>query len=111
MGLDVAPLSVNIAKPEYFFENVRWTHKFDNEEHPHYLENFFLSPAKIEFKGKTYKALLYVPDPSTKPGHFHPPTTIEVIAQKIPDIGYGDSVTLCYNPVAIDLIKPAEERL
>jgi hypothetical protein len=102
LGCDITPYQMVIAAPEYYLTDVRWTNKFDDQI-PGFKENFFLSPAEVEFKGKRYKALLYVPDPSTKPAHFHPLTTIEVIAQKVPDIGYGDSVTLHYNPQAIQL--------
>jgi hypothetical protein len=102
LGLDLAPRKVIIVKPQYFFPNVRWTNKFDAEI-PGFCENFFLSKAEVAFQGKTYKALLYIPDPKTKPGHFHPATTIEVIAEKISGIRYGDRVTLGYNPQALTL--------
>lgn len=101
LGLDLTPHTVSLLKPEYHFTKVRWTDKFDKEGQPLFLENFFLSAAQILFKGRTYKALLYIPDPATKPGHFHLPTTLEVIAQKIPGIQYGDRLTLGYNPDAV----------
>ncbi len=102
LGCNIAPYAMTILKPEFSFTTVRWTDKFDNEI-PNFAENFFLSPAGIEFEGVRYKALLYIPDPSTKPGYFHPPTMIEVIAQKIPDIAYGHGVTLFYNRDAIGI--------
>ncbi|MDD4616841.1 MAG: hypothetical protein PHW76_07005 [Alphaproteobacteria bacterium] len=101
LGLDLSPHVVTIVNPEYHFVGIRWTDIFDKEGEPPFLENFFLSEAQIEFRGKIYKALLYIPDPATKPGHYHPPTTIEVVAQKIPNITYGDTVILHYNPNAI----------
>jgi hypothetical protein len=64
-------------------------------------ENFFLSFAQVLFKERSYKALLYIPDPSTKPDHFQAPTTIEVIAQRVDGIRYGDAVTLAHNPEAV----------
>lgn len=106
LGLDISPCRVRIEAPEYFFSGIRWTDKFDKEGCAPFVENFFLSEAAVVFKGKTYKALLYIPDPGTKPGHYHPPTTIEVIAQKIPSINYGDEVTLYYNPAAIKVLFP-----
>jgi hypothetical protein len=103
LGLTVAPLSVKIKSPKYFFQGVRWTDKHDKPGAPPFVENFFLDPARIIFKGQTYKGLLYIPDPATKPGHFHLPTTIEVVAQKVPGISYGDDVVLEYNDAAIEL--------
>lgn len=103
LGLNLAPQRVTILKPEYDFEQVRWTHKFDHAGAPPFTENFFLSAASVRFGNADYKALLYIPDPATKPGHFHPPTTLEVIAQKIAGIGYGDRVTLTYNPEAVQI--------
>jgi hypothetical protein len=103
LGLSVAPLTVAIQEPEHYFENVRWTDKFDKEGQPPFLENFYLSAAEVVFRNAAYKALLYIPDPKTKPGHFQPPTTVEVIAQKIPGIRYGDRVMLRYRPEAVKI--------
>ncbi|MDE2028945.1 MAG: hypothetical protein KGI97_00105 [Alphaproteobacteria bacterium] len=103
LGCDLTPRTVTILKPEYHFTGVRWTDKHDKPGEPPVTENFFLSPAQIEFGGNSYKALLYIPDPATKPGHFHPPTTLEVIAQKVPDIAYGDRAALFYNPGAVQI--------
>jgi hypothetical protein len=102
LGCNIAPYVVTILHPEYHFIGLRWTDKYD-QEFPDFKENFFLSPAQIQFKTKKYKALLYIPDPATKPDHFQLPSTIEVIAQKIPAIVYGDRVTLFYNSNAIQL--------
>lgn len=104
LGFDIFPNRVRIESPEYFFSGIRWTDKFDKEGHAPFLESFFLSEAQVVFKDEAYKALLYIPDPGTKPGHHHPTTTIEVIAQKIPGIDYGDEATLCYNPAAIRIL-------
>jgi len=103
LGLDITPKSFTIEEPEYHFEDVRWTDKFDKEGEPPFVENFYLSKASVVFKAQLYKALLYIPDPKTKPGHFHPPTTIEVIAQPIRNVQYGSHVTLWYEPKAIKL--------
>lgn len=104
LGLDMAPQHLLLVNPEYYFTDVRWTDKFDQRGAP-FVENFYLSPARVTFNGVAYKALLYIPDPKTKPGHYHPPSTVEVIAQKIPGIAYGDKVILEYNPDAIRLVN------
>lgn len=104
LDMDFAPKRVQILKPAYYFEKVRWTHKFDKPDQPPFLENFYLDEASVLYNGQRYKALLYIPDPVTKPGHFQLPTVIEVIAQPIPNIGYGSQATLEYDDAAITLI-------
>ncbi|MGO8739483.1 hypothetical protein [Rhodoblastus sp.] len=105
LGCDIRPRRMTILRPEYHFKSVRWTDKFDRER-PGFSEDFFLSEAAILFAGKSFKALIYIPSPETKVAHFHPPTTIEVIAQKIDGIKYGDRVTLLYSPEAIRIENP-----
>ncbi len=105
LGCDISPRKMTILRPEYRFRSVRWTDKFDRER-PGFTEDFHLSEAAILFAGKQFKALIYIPSPETKPAHFHPPTTIEVIAQNIAGIGYGDRVTLLYSPQAIRIENP-----
>lgn len=94
LNLSIEPKTFTIGKTEYFFEEVKWTDQFG-------AENFFMSPAELRFKGNSYKAMIYIPDPSTKPDHFQKPTIIEVLAQTVPELAYGDTVTLAFNPEAI----------
>lgn len=96
LNLSIAPMTYDILKPEYFFKNVAWTDIFP-------AENFFMSAAHIHYQGQAYRALLYIPDPATKPDHFQAPSTIEAIAQTIPGIEYGHGLSLAYNPSAIAL--------
>ncbi len=105
LGCDISPRKMTILRPEYYLKSVRWTDKFDHER-PGFAEDFHLSEAAIRFDGKSFRALIYIPAPETKPAHFHPPTTIEVIAQKIDGIRYGDRVTLLYAPEAIRIDGP-----
>ncbi|MDD3287397.1 MAG: hypothetical protein PHX43_00125 [Alphaproteobacteria bacterium] len=94
LNLSIAPHSFAIAQPEHFFDSIKWT-----PLQP--AENFFMTPAQINFRQQNYKAIIYIPDPATKPAHFQAPDIIEVIAQTIPDLHYGDKVNLTYNPKAI----------
>jgi hypothetical protein len=107
LGLSVAPLAVEIAAPEFHLKGLRWTDAFDRPDEPPFVEDFYLSPAFVAFRGQTYKALLYIPDPRTKPGHFQAPGKIEVVAASIPGLHYGDRLILSYAPEAIRLIAPA----
>lgn len=96
LNLSIAPRHFKIAKPEFYFPQIKWTDIFPPE-------NFFLSAAEVAFGGRAYRALIYIPDPATKPDHFHDLSVIEVIAQRIEGIAYGDEVRLGYAETAIEV--------
>jgi len=98
LNLSVAPKKVKIGKTQYSFPQVKWTDVFPPE-------NFFLHPADLHFHGKKYKALLYIPDPATKPDHFQGASIIEVIAKRIEGIQAGDEVVLACTPEAIKVME------
>jgi len=97
MNLSFAPQTVRILKPEYFMDTIKWTDHLTPE-------NFFLSPAKISVRGTEYKAMIYIPDPATKPDHFNPPTMVDVLSVKIDGLALGDEALLTYNENAIELV-------
>jgi hypothetical protein len=97
LNLDVAPYRAQILQPEFILSSVKWTDLLP-------AENFYLSAARIGFGGRLYKAMLYIPDPATKPDHFQPPTIVETIAEPVAGLGYGDAVTLHYHPAAMRLV-------
>ena len=99
LNLSIAPAEFRLRKPEVFLPGIKWSPVFP-------AENFYLSPALILHDGSTYRALLYVPDPATKVGHFQPPSVIEVIAQRVAGIRYDDETTLVYNPEAVAIDRP-----
>lgn len=101
LGLNIAPRRAAILKPEIRLEAVRWTDLFDRPGEKPFVENFFLSPAEILYAGRSYKALIYIPDPATKPDHFHPPSLVECIAAPIEGIDYGDRLTLHFDDAAL----------
>jgi hypothetical protein len=98
LNLSIDPYRFRILKPAFYFPEVKWTDVFPPE-------NFFLSPAEVRYRRKKYKALIYIPDPKTKPDHFQAPSIIEVIAQRIEGISYDDEVVLAYAPEAIAVEK------
>jgi hypothetical protein len=101
VNVSVAPSVREIVKPEYFMKEIKWTDVYPPE-------NFYLSPAELTFRGKTYKGMIYIPDPATKPDHFNPATVIDVIAPYIEGLAYGSEIEFGYNPDAIRLKKPAK---
>lgn len=102
LNLSIAPRLFEIKTPEYFMKSVRWTDQLP-------AENFYLSPAEVLFKGTLFKALLYIPDPSTKLDHFNPPTMVDVLTQPLEGITYGDDVTLRYNPDAVSISESSSQ--
>lgn len=99
LNVSIEPLIWEIVKPEYVMHDIQWT-----DLQP--AEDFFLSPAALAYRGQSYRAMLYVPDPATKPAHFNPPHIVDVLAAPIPGIGYGSEVELSYNPAAVRPRKP-----
>jgi hypothetical protein len=99
LNVSIEPLIWEIVKPEYTMRDVRWT-----DQQP--AENFFLSPAALAYRGQSYRAMLYIPDPATKPAHFNPPYIVDVLAAPITGIGYGSEVELSYNSAAVRPRKP-----
>jgi hypothetical protein len=94
LNVSIEPLTWEIVQPEYTMRDVRWT-----DLQP--AENFFLSPAALAYRGRSYRAMLYIPDPATKPAHFNPPHSVDVLAAPIAGIGYGSEVELSYNSAAL----------
>jgi hypothetical protein len=90
LNISIAPLTFEMVKPEYTFPLVAWT-----DLHP--PETFSFSRCKVCFRGQDYHGLVYYPHPETKVRHFQNPSLIEVIAERIPQIGYGDKVELMLN--------------
>ena len=96
LNLSVAPALLRLRKPEIFLAGIKWSPTFP-------AENFYLSAAQIVHDQKTYRALLYIPDPATKVDHPPAPSLIEVVAQPIAGIRYGERTTLLYHPEAVGI--------
>ncbi len=96
LNISISPCIFEMKKPEYTFENVEWT-----SQHP--PEHFSFSHCKVEFDGIEYDGWVYYPHPETKERHFQDPTTIEIIADKITGIKYGDQVRIKLNPYEVSI--------
>lgn len=96
LNLDIGPSVFKMKRPKYELKQVNWTELCQSED-------FSLSPCQITYQGKKYEGLIYYPHPDTKPQHFHSNSVIEVIAEFIPDIQYGDTVSLNYHPEEIEI--------
>jgi hypothetical protein len=97
LNINISPATFEMKRPEFTFQQVEWT-----DLHP--PEDFSFSACRVVFQGRKYRGWVYYPHPETKLRHFQGPSLVEVIAQEIPDIGYGDPLELLLNPEEVTII-------
>jgi hypothetical protein len=91
LNIDIRPFTFTMVKPEFTFQQVEWT-----DLHP--PEHFSFSHCKVNFKEVEYDGWVYYPHPETKLRHFQNPSLLEVIAEPIPRIMYGEKLVVMVNP-------------
>jgi len=94
LNIDIRPNTFKLIKPEFTFHNVEWT-----DLHP--PEHFSFSRCRVVYKSVEYEGWIYYPHPETKLRHFQNPSLLEVIADPILDIKYGDELDVLVNPEEI----------
>lgn len=99
LNLSIAPATFELLKPEVTLRDLVWLDRF----HP---EDFSFLRCQLAFGHQSYCAWLYYPHPQTKTMHFHDNTVMELLARKIADIGYGDTLTLGYDPSKLLIRHP-----
>lgn len=97
LNISISPKEFKLNKPQYTFRNVKWSPEHDTED-------FSFSRCQVIFNGSKYDALIYYPHPETKINHFQNPSILEVIAVPIPDIKYGNHVTVEINTSQVSII-------
>lgn len=97
LNIDIRPHTFQLIKPQYTFHKVEWT-----DLHP--PEHFSFSRCRVRYRDVEYDGWVYYPHPETKRRNFQNPSLLEVIAQTIPGIHYGDEVQVFVNPgeVSVD---------
>ena len=100
LNIDIRPYTFTMVKPEFTFHHVEWT-----DLHP--PEHFSFSHCKVIYKEIEYDGWVYYPHPETKLRHFQNPSLLEVIAEPIPAIQYGDEVDVLVNPNEISVNEPS----
>jgi len=90
LNISLSPNTFEMTSPEFKFEDVKWT-----DLNP--PETFSFSRCTLIFKSGRYAGWVYYPHSETKIRHFNNPAVIEILAQHIPDIRYGDEVELELN--------------
>ncbi len=95
LNISISPKTFTLQHPKYTFKNIQWHLQYPPED-------FSFSPCRIIFQEITYAGLVYYPHPETKIRHFQAPAIVEVLVSSfIPQIHYGDRVTIEVNPVEI----------
>lgn len=94
LNISIAPRRWELLRPAFTFRGVEWT-----DLHP--PEDFSFSPCRVSFQGRAYEGYVYYPHPETKIRNFQDSSLIEVIAEHIPAIRYGDLVELALDSDAI----------
>ena len=100
LNVDIRPYEFRIVNPEFTFRNVEWT-----DLHP--PEHFSFSRCRVLYRGVEFEGWVYYPHPETKKRNFQNPSLLEVIAQEVPDIRYGEALDVQLNPERIDVRKLA----
>jgi hypothetical protein len=96
LNIDIRPFEFKLLKPQFTFRHVEWT-----DLHP--PEHFSFSGCRVIFREVEYQGWVYYPHPETKLRHFQNPSLLEVIAVPIPDIQYGDELSVLLNEDEIEI--------
>ena len=107
-GLDLAPyhlatLNVSIAPHEFMVKRSRHTFRGVKWSPHEPAEDFSFFDCRVHYGGRRRDGLIYYPHPETKPEHFQDPHVLEVLTAYIPDIAYGDELTLEVESSQIDV--------
>ena len=102
INLDIAPATYQIREPQLTLTNVKW-----HPDCPAETFSFFACQIQVDETAAPIDCLIYHPHPETKPEHFQSPNVLEVLAPKLPDIRYGQTVYLKTDPAQIE-IQPNE---
>ncbi len=97
LNVDVAPVKPNMIAADYTFFHVKWTERIP-------AEHFSFSRCILNYEGKDYDALIYLPHPETKVEHEQKPTLLEIIAEPVGDLHYGKKVTLKLQAAHFDIL-------
>ncbi len=85
VNVDVAPFEFVMQQPVHCFRGVAWWAGIPPED-------FSFQVCRLRVGGRLYEGLVYYPHPETKPAHGQKPCVVEVLAERILGMAYGDDV-------------------
>lgn len=97
INLSVAPCRYQINQAKHTFRAIKWS-----PTEP--AEDFSFFDCRLLVGSTWFEGLVYYPHPETKPAHFQPPTTLEIITGWISGLKYGDSLRLELKAEQISLL-------
>jgi hypothetical protein len=101
LNIDIHPATFSMLKPQFTFPLVEWT-----DLHP--PETFSFSACKVLYRDVEYEGWVYYPHPETKRRNFQNPSLLEVIAQPISGIRYGDALGVWVNTEEIGVNRSVD---
>lgn len=101
LNVSIWPYRFVVQQPQYTFAQVKWSPE-------HEPESFSFCDCRITFQQLQVQGLIYYPHPETKLDHFQDPSTLEILAPPIPNIGYGDRVLIEFDPMTVLLQQSGE---
>lgn len=90
INIDIAPKAFSMHGWDFEARQVDWSPYISPED-------FLFSRCEVVHKQTAYSAMVYYPTPETKEEHFQSPYIVELLAEKIPGLAYGDPVELRLN--------------
>lgn len=120
INVDISPRRFSLRRPTHSFPDVHWTDR-------HGPETFSFARCRLTRVGGravagaregsnsedrreeltsdegSFEGWIYYPHPETKPMHDQPPTVLELLMPVVPDLDYGDSVTLALDPEEVSI--------
>lgn len=99
LNVSIHPHTFEMKNSEFTFDRVEWT-----DLHP--PETFSFSRCAVIFKGNRYLGWVYYPHPETKIRNFQQSSMIEILAEYIPGVQYGEDIELELNSKEVRLIFP-----
>lgn len=91
INIDISPMAFSLHGWDYEARQIAWSPSISPED-------FLFSRCKLVHRGQAYRAMVYYPTPETKEEHFQSPHIVEVLAEKVMDLDYGDHALLRLNP-------------
>jgi len=79
--------AIELNKHDIELQHVHWHAGFS-------AESFQFVNCQLRYEKKTYRAVVYQPVKETKIGHIQPLNVLEVLAEPIENLNYGDRVAL-----------------
>ena len=100
INLSIKPVQFELSHPDYVFRDVHWAEGFAPED-------FLFARCQLRYQGQTHEGLIYYPDPATKIGHFHNPSTVEVLTDYLPGVDYGSELEVLFDTSKVNLTQPS----